>query len=135
MIAFGGSFSPPFCSDVGVARSVGVCVSVVVYCLLGGWKTIVGCRCACDVGGGSVIARPVMMSNICLSYLSGLGIHLIVLALTTLLPMPRSVSPVDASLPSQIALKKRCSIFGVCLKVGSRYCTVSPNSQIGALWS
>ena len=70
-----------------------------------------------------------------MSYLSGLGIHLIVLALTTLLPMSRSVSPVDVSLPSQIAWKKRCSIFGSCLKVGSRYCTVSPNSQIGSNWS
>ena len=85
--------------------------------------------------GGGVIACPVMMSNICLSYLSGLGMRLIVLALTTLLPMSRSVSPFDVFLPSQIALKKRCSIFGSCLKVGSRYCVVSPNSQIGAVWS
>ena len=46
VIAFGGSCGPPFCSDVGVARSVGVCVSIVVDCLLGGWKIIVGCSCA-----------------------------------------------------------------------------------------
>ena len=39
VIALGGSYGRPFCSVVGVARSAGVCVSVVaVDCLLGGWK-------------------------------------------------------------------------------------------------
>ena len=135
-IAFGGSCGPPACVGDISACSVDVGLSVVVVCLLGGWKTIGGCSCACGVGGG-VIVCPVwlMMSNICLSYFSGLGMRLIVLALMTLLLMPRSVSPVAVSLPSQIALKKRCSIFGSCLTVGSRYCIVSPNSQIGALWS
>ena len=70
-----------------------------------------------------------------LSYLSALGMRLIVLALTALLLMPRSVSPVAVSLPSQMALKTCCSIFGSCLTVGSRYCAVSPNSQSGVLWS
>ena len=119
-IAFGGSCGVLVCAVVNGACSVEVCFSIVAGGLLGGWKTIGGCSCACDVGGG-IIECPVMMSNICLSYLSGFGMRLIALALTTLLPMPRRVSPVDVSLPSQIALKNRCSIFGSCLTVGSRY--------------
>ena len=135
-IAFGGSCGPPVGAGVIVICSLDV--SVVVVGHLGGWKTIGGRSCACDVGG-VVMVCPVllMMSNMCLSYsyLSGLGMHLIVLALATLLPMPRSASPVAVSLPSQMALKKCCSIFGSCSMVVNKYCTVSPNSQSGALWS
>ena len=61
--------------------------------------------------------------------------ELAILTLMTLLLMPSRVSPVAVSLPSQMALKKRCSIFASCLTVGSRNCTVSPNSQSGDLWS
>ena len=53
-----------------------------------------------------------------LSYLSALGMRLIVLALTALLLMPRSVAPVAVSLPSQMRWKNRCSVFGSCLTVG-----------------
>ena len=139
-IALGGSCGPPVDDGVVVICSFVVCVSVVVVDLLSGWRTIGGYSCGCDAGGGGVIVVPVllMMSNICLSYLSGFGMRLIVLALMTLFLMPRRVSPVAVSLPSQMALKKRCSIFGSCLNcltVGSRCCTASPNSQSGDLWS
>ena len=134
--AFGGSCGPPVGAGLTVTCSLNVCVSAVAVGLLGGWKTIGGCSCACDVGGDAIVVPVLLMtSKICLSYLSGLGMRLFVLALTILLLMPRSVSPVAVSLPSQTALKKRCSIFGSCLTVGSRYYTVSPNSQNGALWS
>ena len=69
-IAFGGSCGVLVCAVVNGACSVEVCFSIVAGGLLGGWKTIGGCSCACDVGGG-IIECPVMMSNICLSYLSG----------------------------------------------------------------
>ena len=83
-----------------------VCVSVAVAGHLAEWKTIAGPSVSWYV--------LLMMSNICLSYLSGLGMRLTVLAptVTTLLP-PRSVSPVAVSLPSQMASKKRCSILEV----------------------
>ena len=120
LISLGGSCGPPFaCAGTAGACSTGVCVSLVAVGLLGGWKIIGACSCACDVGGGAMVCPVLLMtSNICLSYLSGLGMRLIVLPLTTLLLMPRSVAPVAVSLPSQMRRKNRCSVFGSCLTVG-----------------
>ena len=68
-IAFGGSCRPPVGTGVTVTCSLDVCVSVVVVGLLGGWKTIGGCSCASDVGGGVMVCPVLLMtSNICLLY-------------------------------------------------------------------
>ena len=71
----------------------------------------------------------------CLLYFSGSGCLLIVLALTTLLAIPMIFSLDAVSLPNQMPGRKRCSSFGSCFAVGSMYCIVSPNSQIGVLCS
>ena len=124
MIARGGS--------CGAVVS-GVCVSVVAVGLLGGWYDIAGNGVAGPNGLSCWWSVRLRTSKSCLLYFSGSGCLRIVLALITLPGMPIKVSPVEVSLPSQIPGMKRCSIFGSCLLVGSRYCTVSPNSQSGCL--
>ena len=84
---------------------------------------------------GKFHGYTLMVSNSCLSYLSGMICLRIVLALMTLPGMPTIDSPVIVSLPSQIPLKNLGSTLGCAFVVGIMYCTVSAISHSGALWS
>ena len=84
---------------------------------------------------GKFHGYALIVSNSCLSYLSGMICLRIVLALMTLPGMPTIDSPVIVSLPSQIPLKNLGSILGCAFVVGIMYCTVSAISHSGALWS
>ena len=88
---------------VACSSAAAVCVSVWAVGLLGGWKAMGWFSSACPAVGSCCVFVLLMTSKSCLLYFSGRGIRRIVLARTTLLAMPRSVSPVVVSLPSQIA--------------------------------
>ena len=91
---------------------------------------VLGCLAGVLFGAGMIrtpgadgvgVMGVVLITSInCLLYFSSFACLLIVLALITLLLMPRMFSFVDVSLPSQMAGRNFASIFGKLLTVGSR---------------
>ena len=101
--------SPVVCVDAA-AESFGV---------LGGGLYATGSGTVVPAVGNLLSPLLLMMSINCVLYFSDIGCLLIVLERTTFVAMPRSVSPVAVSLPSQIAGRNLFSNFGGSFTCGS----------------
>ena len=101
------------CCCTVVCSSV-VCVAAAAesFCVLGGGLYATGNGTVVPAVGNLFNPLLLMTSINCLLYFSGSGCLLIVLERTTFVAMPRRVSPVAVSLPSQIAGRNLFSSFG-----------------------